>query len=296
MSTGVIICDGAKHLLKTYEENIQYNKHVFPCGEMCPNFTNAVYFDTIRVVQSLCSSEDIIELMLILDALHRDSKRIMVEVFIPYYGYGRQDKKIEEEPVSATLILEMISVFSLQAIYVVDIHNQCTLDNHTVNDIIKHNISSCKLFYQTIRRDLQPDSIVVAPDFGAIKRAKIFAEELTLNMVVLHKERDDVFKGSMKIVVMGNVKDKHCIIVDDIVDSGRTLRKAAKELKASGARSVTAYITHAVLSGDAIKEIEEDINLDKLVVSNSIKNELVGEKIEVVSVTPLIYELANNGY
>jgi ribose-phosphate pyrophosphokinase len=248
----------------------------------------AVENDDIYVVQSMGfpANENIMELLITIDALKRASAAKIVAV-LPYLAYGRQDKKTDKKPaIAAKLLANLILASGTNRIIALDIHTE---QIQGYFDIPFDNLSGGSLFAQHIsRRANIDDKLIIAPDVGSIARCRFVATKLGTKLVTIDKQRNE--NRNMPIMnLIGDVKDKDCIIVDDIVDSGRTLTEAAKVLEENGAKSVNAYVTHGVLSGDSIEKVNDSC-IENLYLTNSIniaqKVETI-EKIKIINIAPL---------
>ena len=238
-------------------------------------------------VQSIANptSENIMELLIGVDALKRSSAKRITAV-IPYYGYGRQDRRIgKRTSIPAKLLANLITCAGADRVLSLDLH---TMQIQGFFDIPIDNLYASPVFISDIIRD-NIDYIIVSPDIGGVSRARNLAEQLNTGLVIVDKRREA--PGSSEVInVIGDVQNKECIIIDDIIDSGCTIIKAAEALYANGAKSVKAYVTHAVLSGDAIERINDSC-LDELIITDSIDLKIVsGNKIRIISVASLIAE------
>ena len=233
------------------------------------------------------ANDNLMELLVAIDALRRGSARRITSL-IPYYGYARQDRKSgPRTPISAKLVANLLTVAGA---------NRClTLDLHADQiqgffDIPLDNLYTAPVFVRDIKKLYVPsDLIIVSPDVGGLQRARIVAEALGCGIAIIDKRRRA--PGVAEAVnLIGDVGNKQCIIMDDIVDSAATLVKGAEALMAHGAKRVSAYITHGVLSGEAAKRIA-DSSLDRLVVTDSIAADSIATaKIERLSIAPLLGE------
>jgi ribose-phosphate pyrophosphokinase len=239
--------------------------------------------ESIFIIQSTNKDEYIIEFLLIVDALKRlGSKNI--HAIIPYFGYSRQDRRVHiGSPISAKVIANIIQR---------DILTVTTIDMHFAQlegffDIPVYNLLPYDIFIDYIHQNsIQNNSVIVSPDLGGLKKSKEFAKKLGLETVIINKHRSNI--GSSEITdVVGNVSGKNCIILDDIVCGGGTLINAAQRLKEMGALSVYALVTHGVFSGQSKEKIEKS-SIDKIIVTDSIKNDIKYDKIEFVSVAETI--------
>ena len=243
------------------------------------------------VVQSTSypANDNLMELLVSLDALRRASARRITAV-IPYYGYARQDRKSgPRTPISAKLVANLITKAGADRIL--------TMDHHAGQiqgffDIPTDNLFAAPVFVKDIEEEYKNKPVViVSPDVGGVVRARAYARRINANLAIIDKRREK--PGSSEVMnIIGDVSNHHCIIVDDIIDSGGTICNAAQALIDVGAISVDAYVTHGVLSGSAVSNISNS-PLSSLVTTNSIKaTEAVNmsNNIRQISIAPIIGE------
>jgi ribose-phosphate pyrophosphokinase len=207
------------------------------------------------------------ELLVIIDALRRASARRITAV-MPYFGYARQDRKTTPRtPISAKLVANLLTTAGANRVLTMELHAG---QIQGFFDIPVDNLYSTPLMVPDIRERIGTEHLtIVSPDVGGVSRARGFAKKLDIGLAIIDKRRERA--GVSEVMnVIGDVRGQRCIIVDDIVDSGGTLRNAADALLAQGASSVLAYITHGVLSGEAAERIEAS-RLEQLVVTDSIQ-------------------------
>jgi len=262
----------------------------FKDGEMIPSYLETVRGQDVYIVQSTYSPiENLFELLLMADGAKRASAKSVTAV-IPYFGYGRQDKKDEPRvPIGAKLIANMIEASGIDKIITLDLHAEQIQGffNITVNHLYASSI------FIPYLKQLNIDNLVIAsPDTGGTKRAKAYANFLNTDMVICYKQRL-VANEVTNITVIGDVKNKNVVITDDIIDTGGTLAKAAEMLIKEGAISVRACITHPVMSGKSY-DIINDSELTELVVSDSIPLKKQSDKIKVISVSDLFGDVIKN--
>ena len=243
------------------------------------------------VVQSTSypANDNLMELLVSLDALRRASARRVTAV-IPYYGYARQDRKSgPRTPISAKLVANLITKAGADRILTMDLHAG---QIQGFFDIPTDNLFAAPVFVKDIEENYKNKPIViVSPDVGGVVRARAYARRINANLAIIDKRREK--PGSSEVMnIIGDVSKHHCIIVDDIIDSGGTICNAAKALIDVGAISVDAYVTHGVLSGSAVSNISNS-PLSSLVTTNSIKaTEAVNmsNNIRQISIAPIIGE------
>ena len=243
------------------------------------------------VVQSTSypANDNLMELLVALDALRRASARRITAV-IPYYGYARQDRKSgPRTPISAKLVANLITKAGADKILTMDLHAG---QIQGFFDIPTDNLFAAPVFIKDIKEKYKNKPVViVSPDVGGVVRARAYARRINTNLAIIDKRREK--PGSSEVMnIIGDVSNHHCIIVDDIIDSGGTICNAAQALIDVGAISVDAYVTHGVLSGSAVSNISNS-PLSSLVTTNSIKaTEAVNmsSNIRQISIAPIIGE------
>ncbi len=258
----------------------------FSDGECNIQVLESVRGADVFVVQSTCPpvNENLVELVLLLDACRRASAHRVFAV-IPYYGYGRQDRVQERKPVSAKVVASMIQAEGADGVITVDLHSPQT---QGFFDVPIDNLSAAGLFEQHFEKK-RDNVVVVSPDVGGVRRARNFAEKIGASLAVIDKTRPRDNESEVMDII-GEAKGMKAVIVDDIIDTGGTIVKAAEALKNAGARGVSAFCTHPVLSGDAFKKISDSV-LEELVVTNSIPLKPgAPEKIKQLSLAPLLAE------
>ena len=224
----------------------------------------------VFIIQSTCSpaNENLMELSIMIDALRRASASRITAV-IPYFGYARQDRRVRSErvPISAKLVAEILQIAGANRIMTLDLHSD---QIQGFFNIPVDNIYVTKAFLNHINRSRYPNQIVVSPDVGGVVRARALAKYMgDTDLAIIDKRREKANESEVMNVI-GDVKKKTCIIIDDIIDTAGTLCNAADALKKQGAQKVYAYISHPVLSGSAIKKISKS-KLDSLIVTYKIQ-------------------------
>ena len=251
--------------------------------------------EDIFVIQSTSrpANDNIMELLIAIDALRRASAKRITAV-IPYFGYARQDRKVAPRtPISSKLVANIITSAGADRVLTFDLHAG---QIQGFFDIPVDNLYASPVFIKDIKSnfDLQ-NLIVVSPDVGGLVRARAVASKIGAELAIVDKRRPKA--GVSEVMnIIGDVTDKNCIIVDDMVDSGGTLCNAADALIAKGANSVSAYITHGVLSGAAHEKIANS-KLKNLVITNSIeptKETLAVKNIKIINIASLLGEAILN--
>ena len=247
--------------------------------------------EDVFVVQSTSypANDNIMELLVCLDALRRGSARRVTAV-LPYYGYARQDRKSgPRTPISAKLLANLITSAGADRVLTIDLH---TAQIQGFFDIPADNLYSAPVFKtDIISRYNSEDLVVVSPDVGGVIRARAIASRIEADLAIIDKRRPRA--GISEVMnIIGEVSGRHCIMVDDIVDSGGTLCNAAKALIDEGAITVDAYVTHGVLSGGAVSKVASS-PLNSLVTTDSIQSTeamRVATNIRQITVAPLLGE------
>jgi len=240
----------------------------FSDGEISVELNENVRGKDVFVIQPTCAptNDSIMELLLMADALHRASANRITAV-IPYFGYARQDRRVRSARVaiSAKVVADMIGAVGVNRVLTVDLHAE---QIQGFFSIPVDNVYGSPVLTDDIERQNYENLIVVSPDIGGVVRARAVAKKLNVDLAIIDKRRPAANVAQVMHII-GDVAGRTCLIVDDMVDTAGTLCKAADALKEHGATRVVAYSTHPVLSGPAIKNIENS-NLDSLVVTDTI--------------------------
>ncbi len=255
----------------------------FSDGELQPVYIESIRGNAVYIIQSTYSpSDNIVELLLMIDAAKRASASQIV-VVIPYFGYARQDRKDKPRvAIGSKLMANILTAAGASRVVTMDLHAG---QIQGFFDIPVDNLDATTMFIPYLN-SLELESLTIAsPDMGGVTRARIYAKHLKTDMVVIDKHRERANQiASMQVI--GDVKDKNIVLVDDIVDTAGTLCKAADHLLQQGAKSVRAVVTHPVLSGKAYENIEAS-SLHELIVSNTIPLKQKCDKIKVISIAPI---------
>ena len=245
----------------------------------------------VFVIQSTSApaNDHLMELLITIDALKRASAQTITAV-IPYFGYARQDRKVgPRTPISAKLVANILTTAGIDRLLTIDLHAG---QIQGFFDIPVDNLYAAPIITKDIQTKYKSkDIVVVSPDVGGVVRARNIANRINANLAIVDKRRDKA-NTSEVMNIIGDVRNRDCLVVDDIVDTAGTLCNAAEALKSAGARSVSAYISHGVLSGPAIKRISES-KLSELVITNSIaasKQIVDSPNIRVLNLASLIAE------
>jgi len=245
----------------------------------------------VFILQPTCApvNDNLMELLIMVDAFRRASAR-RITLVIPYYGYSRQDKKIKpREPVTARLVADMITTAGASRALAVDLHAgqiqgffKMPLDHLYAGPLLADHFRD--------KGYIDSDVVVVSPDVGGVSRARAFAEVLGAGIAIISKRRPE--PGKVEIMeIIGDVKDRRCIMIDDIIDTAGSIALGAKALHERGAKSIAATATHAVLSGPALARIENS-PIEQLVLTDTIPipldKSIETKKLSIVSVAPLL--------
>ena len=262
----------------------------FSDGEVNVEINENVRGRDCFVLQSTCvpANTHLMELLIMIDALRRSSARRVTAV-VPYYGYARQDRKVlPRAPITAKLVADLIVTAGTDRMLCIDLHAG---QIQGFFNIPVDNLYATPVLLEAIRMRFDGSLTIVSPDAGGVERSRAYAKRLGATLAIVDKRREGP-NVSKVMNIIGDVKGQTCVIVDDIVDTAGTLVEAAKALTREGAASVSAAITHAVLSGPAIKRIAES-PLKELVVTDTIQlrpEAEACEKLHVVSIAYLLGE------
>ncbi|SDJ85319.1 ribose-phosphate pyrophosphokinase [Microbulbifer yueqingensis] len=247
----------------------------FSDGEIAVEITDNVRGRDVFVVQSTCqpTNRNLMELILLVDALRRASAGRITAV-VPYFGYARQDRRVRSQrvPISAKVVADMMVSVGIDRVLTVDLHAE---QIQGFFDVPVDNVYGSSVLLDDIERQNYEDLVVVSPDIGGVVRARAVAKSLDCDLAIIDKRRPAANVAEVMNII-GEVSDRTCLLVDDMVDTAGTLCNAANALKEHGAKKVVAYCTHPVLSGAAIENLNNSV-LDELVVTDSIP---LGDKMQ----------------
>tara|TARA_B100000614_G_scaffold204828_1_gene186725 strand:+ start:2346 stop:3278 length:933 start_codon:yes stop_codon:yes gene_type:complete len=279
--------------ISKYLKNKLVNSSIrkFSDGEIYIEINENIRGNSIFIIQGISSpaNDNLMELLLCIDALKRSSAKNITAV-IPYFGYARQDRKVvPRTSISAKLVSNLITKAGADRIVTVDLHAG---QIQGFFDIPVDNLFSTPIFARHIKRKIKSKNLIcVAPDVGGVERTRALGRKLDVGLAIIDKRRPAPGKSQVMNVI-GNVKGKTCIITDDIIDSGGTIVNAADALIKRGAKEVYVYVTHGVLSGEAVEKIKKS-KIKNLVVTDTIDNSDKVKKsrnIEVLSISNLLAE------
>lgn len=261
----------------------------FSDGEIMVRLNENVRGSDAFVIQSTCMpvNDNIMQLLLIIDALKRASAGRITAV-IPYYGYGRQDRKVQPRvPISAKMVADLIAAVGTNRVLTVDLHAG---QIQGFFNIPVDNLYAAYVLLDYIKKKYASDSLViVSPDAGGVERARSFAKRLNCSIAIIDKRREKANECEVMNVI-GDVANKNTLLLDDMVDTAGTLAQAANALRAQGAKRVSAACTHAVLSGSAIERINNS-EIEELIVTNTIpldSKTALCKKLTVLSIASLL--------
>ncbi len=297
MPEGIKVISGSSHMALAQE--VVANLGISVCDTTVTNFSDGEITVQINenvrgtdafVVQSTCPpvNDNMMKLLLIIDALKRASAGRITAV-MPYYGYARQDRKVQPRvPISSKLVADLITVAGANRVLSVDLH--AGQIQGFFNIPVDHLYASPVLADYVRNRNFK-DLVIVSPDAGGVERARSFAKRLQSSLAIIDKRREKA-NVSQVMNVIGDVRNRDALILDDMIDTAGTTTQAAEALKEKGAKTVVAASTHAVLSGPAIDRINASV-LEEVIVTNTIpldsKKEKCG-KLTVLSIAPLLAE------
>ena len=295
MSSDYVLVSGRANpeLAKRIAENL--GKPLFPVdilqfkdGEIQVYFNDTIRGKNVFIIQPTFSPADnIIELLITIDAAKRASARNITAV-IPYFGYARQDRRPRSSrvPITAKVVADMLTTVGIDRVVMIDLHADQIQGfmEFPVDHLFVSNV-----FIPYIKELNLPNICIASPDTGGTKRASTYAKALECDLAIGYKQR--VKQNEVAALqIIGDVKDKNVIIVDDIIDTAGTLCKAAARIKEMGAASVRAMCAHGLFSGNAIENIENSV-LDEVIIADTIPLRHACDKIKVISVAKLLAEV-----
>lgn len=263
----------------------------FSDGEISVQINENVRGGDIFIIQSICSpcNDNLMELVVMVDALRRASAGRITSV-IPYFGYARQDRRVRSSrvPITAKIVADFLSNVGIDRVLTVDLHSE---QIQGFFDVPVDNVFGSSILLEDMRKKKFIKPVIVSPDIGGVIRARAIAKLLNdIDIAIIDKRRS---KSNISQVmnIIGEIKNRDCILVDDMIDTGGTLCNASKALKKRGANRVFAYATHPILSGNALKNIEKS-KLDEIVVCDSIPLSKYAKKLINVRTLTLANMLA----
>ncbi len=259
----------------------------FPDGEFQPSFEDNIRGNDVFIVQSTISpAENILELLMLIDAAKRASAEQIIAV-IPYYGYARQDRKDKPRvSIASKLVANLLSAAGVTRIITIDLHAD---QIQGFFDVPVDHLFASSIFIPHLVENNLTNALMASPDSGGTRRAAAYAKILGTEMVICYKQRSKPGVVAA-MALLGDVKGRDVILLDDIIDSGGTIKRASNLIMENGATSVRAMITHPVLSGDAYKNIEES-SLTEIIVTDTIPLKKEHPKIKVLTTANLLAEV-----
>lgn len=265
----------------------------FSDGEISMQVAESVRGRDVFIIQSTCApaNANLMELLIMTDALKRSSANSITAI-VPYFGYARQDRKAAPRvPISAKLVANLFETAGIDRVVTLDLHAG---QIQGFFDIPVDNLYGSIVFKDYLRRKNLKNPIIASPDIGGVARARNFAKDMGLEIVIVDKRREKANESEVMNII-GNVEGKDVILIDDMIDTAGTIVKAAEALKNNGATSVMAFCSHPVLSGPAHDRIRNG-KLDELVVTDTIPLSQENDKITVLSVAHLFSEVIRRIY
>jgi ribose-phosphate pyrophosphokinase len=265
----------------------------FSDGEVFVQVNQNVRGADVFVIQPTCPpvNQNLMELLVMIDALKRASA-FRITAVLPYYGYARQDRKVQPRvPITAKLVADLITAAGAHRVLTMDLH--AGQIQGFFNIPVDHLFAAPVLlqyFQDRLEQHAWEDLVVVAPDAGGVERSRAFAKRLGTSLAIMDKRRTGTNESKIMHVI-GDVRDRDVILLDDIIDTAGTIMQAVYALKAEGARRILASCTHPVLSGQAIDRLDQSV-IEEVVVTNTIplREDQQSKKITVLSVAPLLAE------
>lgn len=252
----------------------------FSDGEISVELNENVRGQDVFVLQPTCAptNDNLMELLVIVDALRRSSAARITAV-VPYFGYARQDRRVRSArvPITAKVVADMMATVGVDRVLTIDLHAE---QIQGFFDVPVDNVYGSSVLLKDIEKQKFEDLVVVSPDIGGVVRARAVAKQLGIELAIIDKRRPKANVAEVMNII-GEVENRTCVLVDDMVDTAGTLCNAADALKKHGAKKVVAYATHPVLSGPAISRLNNS-QIDELVVTDSIPLSEEGKKCKVV--------------
>lgn len=299
-SIKILSCNANKELAKDIAFNLglsvgEAQVNTFSNGEIGVSIYESIRGADVFVIQSTCTpvNDNLMELLIMIDALKRASAG-RINAVIPFYGYARQDRKAKSrDPISAKLVANLLTAAGADRVITMDLH---AAQIQGFFDIPVDHLYAAPLIVNYFRNKKLDDIVVVSPDVGGVTRARQIAAKLDAPIAIIDKRRPKP-NVSEVMNIIGDIKGKNCIIIDDMIDTAGSVMNAAKALKSMGAKDVYVACTHAVLSGPAFERVA-DPAIKELIVTNTIPipEDKMMDKIKVLSVASLLAEAIKRIY
>ncbi len=260
----------------------------FSDGEISVSIGESVRGFDCFIIQSTCDpvNDNLMEVLIMMDALKRASAG-RINVFIPYYGYARQDRKAKaRDPITAKLVADLLEAAGADRVITMDLH---AAQIQGYFDIPVDHLLGMPILVDYYTKNHLDDLVIVSPDHGSVTRARKMAEPLNAPIAIIDKRRPEPNKSEIMNII-GDIEGKNCIVVDDMIDTAGTICNAGKALMDLGAKSVRACATHAVLSGPAIERLEESPFCEVVLLNTIPLNKNVSDKFKTLSVAALFAE------
>lgn len=271
----------------------KYSEHSFADGEIIFVSKDLVRGKNIYLIQSTCKpvNDTYMELFIAIDSLRRASARSITAI-IPYYGYARQDRKSKgREPITSRLIADMLETAGATRVLTFDIHSPQQQGFFSIPfDSLTASWTMLEELFEMSNLKPCDNFVIVSPDYGGVKRAREIAQRLNVPLAIMDKRRPRPNEVEIENI-LGDVKNKHCIIVDDMIDTGGTVISVSKVLKKFGAKSINIIATHGLFNGKALENLSVALNskiIDNLFISNTIETLPLPKKVHIVDISELI--------
>ena len=264
----------------------------FDDGELRIQILEDLYGEEVIIVQSTSKpvNDNLMELLLLIDAVNGAGAKNITAI-IPYFGYSRQDRKFDDHgPIAARLVVSLLEATNLSQIITMDLHSY-PLEGFFKIPIL--NLDPISIFAPIIESYKNP--MIIAPDIGSIIRTRKVSQNFNMDIGIINKTRDIDNQCHVHDLI-GDVKGRNCLIIDDIIDTGKTISKGAELLMKKGASSVNAFITHAVLSSDVVHDIIDKSIVQNVYVTDTIVSEKISTKFHELSIMKLIANSLNDNF
>lgn len=282
-------------LLNSEISKISLLRKNFPDGELYIQILDEdiKFHDEIIIVQSLCFpiNDHLVELLLIIDAVKRAGCN-NITVIIPYFGYSRQDRKVKQgEPIAAAMVAQILDNTGIKNLITIDLHAP-QIEGFFVNTRI-HQLPILDIFKNFLDYHFKEttDLVIISPDMGGIKRASIFSRYLGVKLAMIEKYRDLDNNKINANSLIGEVRGKNCLIIDDIISTGSTILECAKLLRKNGALKIDVLATHLVMSKNHLTRAENNGLIDKIITTDSVYHDNLLDNFINVSIMPSISDL-----
>lgn len=292
----IVFCSKSKHIKNNFtlpDENIiNYDMKKFANGELYIKLKNSVRGKNVFIFQGFNShpSEDLMELFLMIDTANAASAST-INVILPMMYGSRQDRKTEPRtPITISTIAKLLKSLNVSRVLTIDLHSPQSASAFYSLGMGFDNITTFSLFLPKMKELINKNYVIVSPDAGGLPRARRYAESLDLPVAFADKRRDEINQSNVTNFV-GKVKGKNCIIVDDIVDTGGSLMGVTQALREHGAKEVSVFISHLVLSKNAKQRLNEEESIDNVYGSDTIRHDDLPNKFQILSVSDILQNI-----